>query len=626
MATAYLSGDPDRARWLERLRATAESDWFTACAIEVGVFDDEQLIASNRAPALRYLGGVVRDDSSERVADEIRRDFRRWANGPGLPPVAAWSRVIATDGARTPLLNIAALRASTGPSVAPVAVVYVWRSAERPAPAIRFAEDFWAIAGTDESHAAWSPTARDFAGLTRWMILHPEDVVATLEPSRGIRFGTLDRYETTVRVLTAHGWARARLSHRPMATPTGIDLASWIQPLDGDRRQSIRNPESELSVRELEVFRLLVAGMAAVTIARRLGIASSTVRTITARVLTKLNARSRTQLRERYDPRSREAARRALATTRTFGEVLPEARSGEPRFLHAPGPRAEWIAQIARTIDSPLLAFTNVGIALLDGDEIVAANEAFRLPKPTDADTLPIAEVDPDNEREVWRRESFGAAGVWSFTMRKDHLLLTIAVISREQVDGDVALVYKTDPALARYEPARVGWVIIDARWQVRAVSTTLAAAAFATRMLGVVMWPFVHPSVLPELIDNVRSVIRGDVLDIELVHDAARRYGWTAARSRLRRIDSSDEPLVLWEFGPSLGTPTFTADPTAIAALDEHDIPLGVAALAGVSVAELAEHFDLAPGTVRNRLSAIYRRLGVRGQRELVERYGTWR
>ncbi len=624
--SSYLPGRTDPA-WIDDLIATLQQRPFTESEVGVAIVRRGRLVARTNADVLDAIDLDALVSGRRLPRQAIRQpSFDTWVRAAG-PPVRSWIGTWA-DPSTIPrtTAHLAALHATTGPKVEPVLVFYAWRQS-RDAPIHAVRGDHWTLADDFDIVDATSSPSAHLLGVTRWMLNHPEDVIESLQPVARLRDGALAGDRRTTRVFTSRGWAHSDTHRFSLADRHTVRVASWTRPMGTSLPKAIPLPYEALSARELEVFTFLRGGLASVSIANRLDLAPSTVRTMTARIMSKLRVRDREELRERYDPASSSAIETALLATRGFTEAVPAARAGEPRYVRFDGNRDEWVAGLARTVASPLFASSTVGVALISLERIVAANEAFTRGSAYPLDGFDLGLVDPHGERDEWRMRSAGARGAWSFILQRGNRVLTVSVVGRHAEERPVAFVYATDVTSPPAPVARVGWVLVDEEWKVHGIAAESGRVPIGTALEGAVMWPLIHPGRLPTLIEAFDAVVAGERDYIEIMHDSLRPGGWAPAQSCLRQVTTrTGRRLVLWEFGRTMDSTTVVPDPGLVASIPERDRALAIAALGGATVAAMSSEFDLAPGTVRNRLSAIYRRLGVHSQRELVERYGRWR
>jgi DNA-binding CsgD family transcriptional regulator len=648
----YLPGARDRDEWIADLATTITAPALAASDVGVSLIDGLRVVAMSRPMRARveHVDGAAAElDALQRLVApaNVRAITRAFARDPR--PVAAVTRAVAYElpSGVTDTVQLSILRAQTHAKSAPVFVAYA-----SPTTPTRRNESWlrtherWVVTDADDRVLGGSNDTRHVRGLTLWALFHPEDVANSLEQWQVARAaGRTIRTERLRVIGSQSAWTHVALELRPL---TGrIDRTRQPMAVATLRRAElapvarIRDPRTSLSAREYEVFEGVIRGEHGPTIAGRLGVAGSTVRNLLARVERKLGVADRDELIERYNPR---LARATGWLPRPLGFAAGHQRATRrpPRFLHAGGPRRAWVAAIARTLGSPPFVASDVAVALLDEDRIAAANPAFDRLLGRRALGMPVAEFGAPGLVADRERASDEIPGVWSFSERLTDGLLTASVVRRAAGERAVTLLYvhHAGPAPGQPTPGgsrsggpapapNLGAALVDTNWRIVALAGAARCRALAAR-IGDLAWPFVHPESLLDTIDafsRVASYASGidappdAVADLEFTADALRSTGWGIGRNRLRAVRGGC-PLVLWEGSRPFAPTTLLVDPARLAALDERDLPLALYVLDGATIARAAQLLGLAEGTVRNRLSRVYRALGVRNQRELVEQY----
>ncbi len=636
---AFLPGATDRDEWIADLVATVTAPALSESDIGVSLVDGDRIVAMSRPMRARLTGvdldpydlatltALIPSSSVDAISSVMASD---------RAPVRAVTRAVAyrLPTGQTDAVYLTVMRAKTSPTTPPVFVSYVWPTTPTQRnEAWQRAHERWVVTDACDRIVGGSPDTEHIHGLTLWALLHPEDVVNSLDVwnaarARGHRTRAGAGRVERMRVAGSRsGWTNVSIELRPLASERDRLVATTLRRSDLAPLARIRDPRVTLSAREHEVFEGIVVGERGPTIARRLGIAESTVRNLLARVERKLGVVDRTELIERYNPRLARASAGLALRSLGFAAGHSHATGAARRFTAAPGSRRAWVGDIARTVRSPRFEASRIGVALLDENRVRAANPAFDRLLGRSAAGMPVADFGAPQLVEDRERASDEIAGVWSFSERLPDGLLTASVVRRRPGELAVTLLY-VQPAgpIELSSATNVGAALVDPGWKIVAV-TPPRRAGFPVARVGDLAWPFVHPESLPDTIDAFDRVARcasgaeNDAGDLEFSADALRTYGWGVGRNRLRAV-CGVQPLVLWEGSRPFAPTTRSADPARLAALDERDIPLALFVLDGATVTRAAELLGLAEGTVRNRLSRIYRTLGVRSQRELVERY----
>jgi DNA-binding CsgD family transcriptional regulator/PAS domain-containing protein len=195
---------------------------------------------------------------------------------------------------------------------------------------------------------------------------------------------------------------------------------------------------------------------------------------------------------------------------------------------------------------------------------------------------------------------------------------------------------------------------VVDADWRLRYIEPPLEAlGAERDITAGISVLPSVNPADIPSLLTNadlvrsgradrtvvraryrVRSPERGHLpTETEITRDAGLPEGWLILTNRMLGTDSPDStPARLRAIAAAAlteddGALTGSRDANVVAhAISEaHDLtPREAQILAliidGSRVTTIARTLLLSDGTVRNYLSAIFRKVGVRNQAELIE------
>ncbi len=630
----YLPGNPDRDAWIKELVATVESPFWNWSDIGLSLFDGRRCVARTGAVIPPFAGRVPNQITDLNFGDDKEQidTYFKWATDPDLPPVRTIRRVMSLpvgDGPFTSnrlTVDSTTLRATTGPDCDPAFITYTLlpkttresTELEDGADRVVLSDEWDRICGI---HGRRNRSLGSAVGLIRWIFVHPEDVVANLSDHYEVCNGTLPEAHAVTRMSgRASGWSSVDTTTTRLGSADKVVVATVIHAPPKSRMQQFVDPGAVLGAREMHVFEQVLAGASAVSIAVRGGVAASTVRNQLSRILEKLGTTTRGELVARYATRPPSSVARAVSAVRTFDEALVHAKADRPRYLRFDGTREQWVDAIGETIGSLLSTYGPIAIGLVDGTTIAASNTAFDTAYPPGSKVRTLFDEDKLVERSDRIRASEGALGTWHFVQRYPDQVMTVVSIKRNEADPPLAVLY-FQPASSRREIAQYGsWAfLMDLSWRILRVSSPVEFPELSRRLVGKIVWLLNHPSSFHTIIDAVDALVAGTETKVDVAHDILSPDGWLVATSTLRLI-SGDEPLILWQLKPSRAIAV--SDPTRLRELDNRDLALGLAAINGATVADIASELGLAHGTVRNRLSKIYAQLGVSSQAELIERY----
>ncbi|QXC59108.1 LuxR C-terminal-related transcriptional regulator [Aquihabitans sp. G128] len=162
-------------------------------------------------------------------------------------------------------------------------------------------------------------------------------------------------------------------------------------------------------------------------------------------------------------------------------------------------------------------------------------------------------------------------------------------------------------------------WLVYDHQMRIVAADPRMARLGLAPEhQVGMLAAITVHPEDLPAVVPLVVAVINEQ---IEAAHYAVRirgDQGWVRVQVELRRLLSPDGPMLVGAVQPLPDA----RRPLAPDALTPREAAVVRALFDGLRVATIAERDGVAVKTVRNQLAAIYRKLEVGGQEELLGTY----
>lgn len=639
--TADLHGASER--WtrdeaIAAIRDTVKSPIAAEFAYGVALFDSDGTMLAHNKQVLRLSDlskGETEGDPSSilaslvgRITDETRDALvhdvvSRTSADPSSTRVVSYTRH--DGGVATSIITV--LRSDRLPGDEPVYLVYSTPEPTRDDPEpVRFPAFTIVI---DERlrvvhhHAAIG----SIAGLSIWPFVHPDDVLIFFDAVDELLAGHATEAIRTTRVLTR---ARASTSiewRLQVLVGAGGQRHIAMNTVGSPPTSALRDPTTTLSPREREVFDLVVDRVHLRAIALRLGVAESTVRNLLARVRKKLGVRDTAQLFERYNPRFAYPRRVVGSRIVGFRAGVERARAAHaqtaPVFVHASGTRDEWIATLGDALHRVPMTMTDVGVAVAADARIVASNAAFdRFLGRSSSDTS-FAEFGRDDEIEARIAEGADVPGTWWFNQRSGNLLLQCSIVRRDPYDGPVYVMYlsRLGVAAPKVSTAR-GWMLVDdeLRMQAGGLEGTHWDASMPIGV-GNPVWLYFHPETLTANLADAHRVLAGEVDELDFVGDGLHVNGWGLSYNRLRGLVGPDGPLIHWEFARSFGGTTLRADPARLPLADT-DLAIALPLLDGASIADLAVELGLARGTVRNRISRIYRTLGVANRAELLERY----
>ncbi len=159
-------------------------------------------------------------------------------------------------------------------------------------------------------------------------------------------------------------------------------------------------------------------------------------------------------------------------------------------------------------------------------------------------------------------------------------------------------------------------WLVYDNQMRIIAADPRLSQLGIAPEsQVGLLAALTVHPEDLPALVPLVVSVINEQ---IEAAHYAVRiraEHGWIRVQAELRRLYSSDGPILVAAVQPLPDA----RRPIPQGTLTPRETLVVRALFDGLRVATIAERDGVAVKTVRNQLAATFRKLEVSGQEELL-------
>lgn len=616
----YLPGPRDRSEWVEQLGRGVALLNRAPSGMAVAIFDGTRDRGTTDLRIADFwdggaLGVALFGD------DDALESLRSWARESDGPPVRALTRVLAngappgTGGAR----HFAVLRATTAHSVEPVFVVHTWApppSAHVPAPG--GPADALLVLDAQSVVRGRSANLPIADGLVGYLAIHPEDVAAAVAAATTVPWAGIPR--GPVRIRGFRSWVRVHCEAFPISGSASLATVVAVRARPDAPNRHLADPAQRLSRREGQVFRALIAARPTALIAEELSVAPSTVRNLTTRVLHKLEVADRAELLHRFNPRSR-STRPPDRLTLGFEPGRAAARAMRPVFVDMPGDRAAWIETIGSTLVGFVAIRSKVGVALIDHDRLVATNPAFDDWVGNAAGGRSLFDFADERVVQDHAQRASEIAGVWSFRQLVPGGLMTVSVVPRRAGEDAAVVLYLQRPDTASDPgPDPHGWLLVDRSWRIAAGGLVERSASAHTLGVGNVVWPLIHPASLPQTIEHFERAWECDG-PVEFANDTLRMTGWRTGLNRLRRVDG-DPPHLFWEFSRPFATFTNAPDPARLSELSERDLPIGLAALEGNDVAELADRFGLAPGTMRNRLSSIYRTLGVRNRAEFIAKY----
>jgi DNA-binding CsgD family transcriptional regulator len=196
---------------------------------------------------------------------------------------------------------------------------------------------------------------------------------------------------------------------------------------------------------------------------------------------------------------------------------------------------------------------------------------------------------------------------------------------------------------------------VVDADWRLRFIEPPLEALGVQRGLAaGISVLPRVHPADVPSLLAaadlvrsgrTARSLVRARYrvlnpepgylnTECEITRSPSLPDGWLSLTNRLQGAPGDDRPVahrlrdithaaLAEEEGPlpTSGRGERTADLAAARfGLTEREAEILALLVDGYRVSTIARALHLSDGTVRNYLSAIFRKVGVRSQAELLE------
>ena len=204
-------------------------------------------------------------------------------------------------------------------------------------------------------------------------------------------------------------------------------------------------------------------------------------------------------------------------------------------------------------------------------------------------------------------------------------LRLEVIVHSRPSIAAEAAIVtvWHDDATSSPGEPPSVLdelWALYDADYRMVAADPGFSDLSIEPRsQLGTLAWLYVHPDDVPAVQPLVAAVMAGHLRTVRYSARVRARGGrWLAAHVDVRRLEAAD--------GPQLMVVTRYIDETRRTirpgVLSARELVVVDALFAGLRVGQIADQEGVAVKTVRNQLAAIYRKLDVTGQLDLLGSY----
>jgi DNA-binding CsgD family transcriptional regulator len=280
-----------------------------------------------------------------------------------------------------------------------------------------------------------------------------------------------------------------------------------------------------------------------------------------------------------------------------FGTLVVDAATGEvvgcnPRaaeLLGGPAPRT-----LAELVDTGLVSASD--LEAMTAPSRAAAPETWRtdltLHLPDGGSTVRVTAAAVDDPPS-------GARAI-------------VAMLRRPDQEENVRL----EPALPDPAPS-VQHVLYDERLRIRGSDPRMVAfGADPTAELGTLIWVYIHPADIHRAQPPLQRLVAGDASSAEYSVRIRTPWGnWTPARFEVRRMVSDADAPILATFS-LVGDFKQTIAPGL---LTPRELEIVGALFDGWRVPQLAERDDVSVKTLRNQLTAIYRKLDVRDQGNLL-------
>ncbi|MEZ5139734.1 MAG: LuxR C-terminal-related transcriptional regulator [Acidimicrobiales bacterium] len=205
-------------------------------------------------------------------------------------------------------------------------------------------------------------------------------------------------------------------------------------------------------------------------------------------------------------------------------------------------------------------------------------------------------------------------------------LELEIVVHRRADLDAEAAVVtlWAGDERQARaHESTRdLGdlWGLYDSHWRMIAADPSFADIDIDPRsQLGVMAWLYVHPDDVPAVQPLAAEVMAGRLRTVSYSARLRAKGGrWLPTEIEVRRLEGVDGPLLL-VIARYVNVARRMIHPGQLTA---RQLSVTAGLFDGLRVAQIAERHGVAVKTIRNQLAAIYDKLDVTGQVELLATY----
>lgn len=162
-------------------------------------------------------------------------------------------------------------------------------------------------------------------------------------------------------------------------------------------------------------------------------------------------------------------------------------------------------------------------------------------------------------------------------------------------------------------------WLVYDGQMRILGADPRMASFGVDPNdQAGAVAALTVHPADLPEAMPLVLDVVFERATVANFTVRLRTSQGWLPTQMELRRMISPMGTILVGQgqLLPSGRMPL----PTSL--LSERELAILSSLHDGMRVAMIAERDKVSPKTIRNQLSAIYAKLGVTGQEELLRTY----
>ena len=205
-------------------------------------------------------------------------------------------------------------------------------------------------------------------------------------------------------------------------------------------------------------------------------------------------------------------------------------------------------------------------------------------------------------------------------------LRLEVIVHRRTGIDAAVAIatVWPEDEP-AGPAPVPAGdlddlWAVYDADYVMVASDPGFADLSIEPQsQLGTLAWMYVHPDDVPAVQPLVAAVLAGHLRTVRYSARLRARGGrWLPANVEVRRLDTAGGPQLL-VVARYIDEARRVIPPGLLSA---REVVVVEGLFDGLRVSQIAEQDGVAVKTIRNQLAAIYRKLAVAGQLELLGSY----